>query len=103
VAQAPIDRLLAGAGGASFDLAVRGDADRVRRRLLDLPWVDGVADRVLDGIVDLRVQVADERRAERDLLRAVLADDTTEVVRFGATRTELEDVFVELVETGGRP
>jgi hypothetical protein len=53
-------------------------------------------------VVDLRVEVADERRAERELLRAVLADDATEVVRFGATRSELEDVFVELVETGGR-
>jgi ABC-2 type transport system ATP-binding protein len=102
VAQAPIDRLLAGAGGASFDVTVRGDADRVRRRLLDLPWVDEVAVHLLDGVVDLRVEVADERRAERELLRAVLADDATEVVRFGATRSELEDVFVELVETGGR-
>jgi ABC-2 type transport system ATP-binding protein len=102
VAQAPIDRLLAGAGSASFDVTVRGDADRVRRRLLDLPWVDEVAVHLLDGVVDLRVEVADERRAERELLRAVLADDATEVVRFGATRSELEDVFVELVETGGR-
>jgi ABC-2 type transport system ATP-binding protein len=102
VAQAPIDRLLARTAGASFDVAVRGDADGVRRRLLDLPWVDRVDLLALDGVVDLRVGVTDERRAELELLRAVLADDTTEVVRFGATRSELEDVFMELVETGGR-
>ncbi len=102
VAQAPIDRLLAGTGGASFDVTLRGDVEGVRRRLLDLPWVDQVQVLSMDGVVNLRVGVADERRAERDLLRAVLADDTTEVVRFGATRSELEDVFVELVETGGR-
>jgi ABC-2 type transport system ATP-binding protein len=102
VAQAPIERLLAGAGGASFDVAVRGHADGVRRRLLGLPWVERVDVLALDGVVDLRVGVSDEHRAERELLRAVLADPTTEVVRFGATRSELEDVFVELVETGGR-
>jgi ABC-2 type transport system ATP-binding protein len=102
VAQAPIDRLLAGTEGASFDVAVRGNADGVRHRLLELPWVERVDVLTLDGVVDLRVGVSDERRAERDLLRAVLADDTTEVVRFGATRSELEDVFVELVASGGR-
>lgn len=100
VAQAPIDQLLAGSGGPSYDVTVRGDADAARRRLVAQPWVNHVDAIALDGVVNLRVQVGDERAAERGLLRVVLADDEVEVARFAPTASELEDVFVALVEAG---
>jgi ABC-2 type transport system ATP-binding protein len=100
VAQAPIERLLAGTGAVTFDLSVRGDVGGVRQRLLDRSWVERVDTLHLDGVADLRIGVSDERAAERELLRAVLADTSVEVVRYGPTRSELEDVFVELVEAG---
>jgi ABC-2 type transport system ATP-binding protein len=100
VAQAPIGQLLAGSEGIDFDVTVRGDARAARSRLAAQPWIDRVETIPLDGAVNMRVQVRDERRAERDLLRVVLADDAIEVARFARTASELEDVFVELVEAG---
>lgn len=100
VAQAPIERLLAGSGGAAYDVTVRGDAEAVRRRLLAQPWVEEARVLPLDGVADVRVGVTDERAAEQDLLRVVLVDPAVEVVRFGQARSQLEDVFVELVEAG---
>jgi ABC-2 type transport system ATP-binding protein len=100
VAQAPIERLLAGPGVASFDVALRGDAEAAKRRLLARPWVETVTIHPVDDVAELRVGVGDEREAERELLRVVLADEELEVLRFAAVRSELEDVFVELVEAG---
>jgi ABC-2 type transport system ATP-binding protein len=100
IAQAPIEQLLAGSDGPSYDVTVRGDADAARSRLAAQPWVDHVEAIPLDGVVNLRVQVGDQRRAERELLRVVLADGQVEVTRFAATASGLEDVFVKLVEAG---
>jgi ABC-2 type transport system ATP-binding protein len=99
VAQAPIEQLL-GTAGISYDLAMRGDTEQARSRLLAQPWVEHVEVVPLNGSARLRVGVADERAAERELLRVVLADREVEVLRFAPTRTELEDVFVELVGAG---
>jgi ABC-2 type transport system ATP-binding protein len=102
VAQAPIDRLLAGSGAVTYDIALRGDGDRAADRLRAQRWVERVDALEFDGVADLRVSVNDARAAERSLLRVVLLDESAEVVRFGQTRSELEDVFVELVESGSR-
>jgi ABC-2 type transport system ATP-binding protein len=100
VAQAPIEQLLAGPDLATFDVAVRGDGEAARHRLLERPWVERVEAQQVDDVVELRVGVNDERLAERELLRVVLADTGLEVLRFVAARSQLEDVFVELVEAG---
>jgi ABC-2 type transport system ATP-binding protein len=100
IAQAPIEQLLAGSAGSSYDVRLRGDADAARIRLLAEPWVERVDAATSDGVVELRVGVRDERSAEQRLLRVVLADDTIDVVRFAPTRSQLEDVFVQLVEGG---
>ena len=104
VAQAPIEQLLGGSGGLSYDVALRGDVDGARERLRAQSWVEHVTAREVDGTVELRVAVADAEEAERDLLRVVLADPAVSVVRFAPVRSALEDIFVELVETEqGKP
>jgi len=98
VAQAPIGDLLAGSGGVAYDVALRGDGQAARARLQGEPWVEDVTLRERDGTAELRVTVSDAARAERDLLRVVLADPAVAVVGFAPVRSALEDVFVELVD-----
>ena len=100
-AQAPIEQLLTGSAGSSYEVTVRGDADAARSRLLAEPWVEHIDAVTLDGVDKLRVGVRDDRSAERRLLRVVLTDDTVDVAHFAPARSELEDVFVQLVEGGG--
>lgn len=102
IAQAPIEQLLGGTGGLSYDLALRGDHEAVRNRLLAVPWVEWVDVASSNGVAQVRVGVSDERAADRELLRVALVDPEVEVLRFAPTRSELEDVFVELVGAGAR-
>jgi len=98
VAQAPIDELLTASGGATYSVAMRGDSKTVWRRLKEQPWVSALSVSHANAIPHLQVAVRDEARAERDLLRLVMADPAVTVLEFGRTRHNLEDIFVNLVE-----
>jgi hypothetical protein len=98
VAQAPIQQLLAGSGGVAFELTLRGDDEAARQRLLGQSWTSDVELAKQDGIARLLVTVSDERAAERDLLRVVLTDIRVDVLSFTPKRSQLEDIFLELVE-----
>jgi ABC-2 type transport system ATP-binding protein len=99
VAQAPIEELLStNGGGTTYSIALRGDSDGVRRRLGQQPWVSALSATHTNASPHLQVAVRDQARAERDLLRVVMADPGVTVLEFGRTRHNLEDVFVDLVE-----
>jgi ABC-2 type transport system ATP-binding protein len=98
VAQAPIEELLGTNGGTSYSIALRGDSDGVWRRLEQQPWVSALSLTNTSASPHLQVTVRDQTRAERDLLRLVMADPAVTVLEFGRTRHNLEDVFVDLVE-----
>lgn len=102
VAQAEIGQLLGGSGSVGYEATMRGDHEGARKRLLAQPWVVDATTRVNDGAIELQVAVNDDDRAERELLRLLLADDQVDVTRFSKTVSELEDVFVELVEGAER-
>ena len=106
VAQAPIEQLLVGRGGAVFTLTLAGDAEPARARLAQSPWVTAVAERPgpaePDGTSTLEVSVSDPAAAEAQLLRLVLQDAATTVTAFGRRQHDLEDVFMDIVE-GGTP
>jgi ABC-2 type transport system ATP-binding protein len=70
--------------------------ERLTRALRDAPWTDRVD---VEGTV-LSVGVADEERASRELLPAVVAADVR-LSSFERVRPDLEHVFLRLV--GGRP
>jgi ABC-2 type transport system ATP-binding protein len=98
VAQAPIEQLLAGSGGVAFELTLRGDDEAARQRLLSQSWTSDVELSKQDGIARLLVTVSDARAAERALLRVVLIDTRVDVLSFTPKRSQLEDIFLELVE-----
>ena len=66
------------------------------------PWVTDI--REVPGVesLTLTVRVSDEDVARDRLLRLVLGHEDVQVVEFGRRRSELEDVFINVVEGGVR-
>ena len=100
VAQAPVAQLLAGRGATAYTIALRGDTDAARARVAAQPWVSSVEVTAQNGKAEWRVDVTDERAAEAQLLRLVLADGRAQVVDYGRRHPNLEQVFVDVVEGG---
>jgi ABC-2 type transport system ATP-binding protein len=97
VTQGPIDSLLDGDDGIVYTLGLAGDVNGARSRVEAQPWVSSVQSTRVNGHVLWRVSVTDERAAQAQLLRLVLADEQIEVSEFGREKVELESVFVELM------
>jgi ABC-2 type transport system ATP-binding protein len=101
IAQASIEELLAGSRGTVYAIELRGDAAAARARLRDQSWVADIHVVPDTDTVEWHVSVSDDRAAEEQLLRLMLADEQTTVTRFGRLTYKLEDVFMDLVEGNG--
>ncbi|GAB4574165.1 MAG: ABC transporter ATP-binding protein [Anaerolineae bacterium] len=101
VAQAPIEQLLAGSEGAVYTLTLQHAHESMQAALRALPWVREVsAAPTTNGLMHWHVSVSDEKTAEAQLLRMVLADERVNVIEFGRRKYELEDIFLSIVEGG---
>ncbi|MGB8362070.1 MAG: ABC transporter ATP-binding protein [Acidimicrobiia bacterium] len=96
VASATTDDLLNG-DSATYEVTVRGDGKGAVGALAGRPWANDPKATHHNGVTMVTVSVSDETAAENELLRTVMADGTT-VVGFGRKKTNLEDVFLGLVE-----
>jgi hypothetical protein len=65
-------------------------------------WVNNISTVAQNGAIAMTVSVSDERAAESELLRSVLATDDVVVTSFGRRHLNLEDVFLQLVKGHGR-
>jgi ABC-2 type transport system ATP-binding protein len=100
VAQAPIEELLLGSGGAAYQLMVKGCSENVRDAVRAQPWVSSLTETPVNGHVSWSIRVTDEAAAESNLLRMVLSEPTASVVEFGRQKYNLEEVFLNIVEGG---
>ncbi len=102
IAQAPIQELLSGdQRSCGFRLVVRAEPrslDEVCARLKAQPWVTGVEIAPYDGATEYRVCVTNAEAAETLLLPLVMRDMKLQICSFGRNQTNLEDVFLSLVE-----
>ena len=98
IAQAPIAELTAGNEGIVYSLSVRGNGKSAYQSILGRPWIESVTMDSSDANATLNVKVTDERLAEAELLRLILADSDTVVTQFGRRKYNLEEVFLEIVE-----
>jgi ABC-2 type transport system ATP-binding protein len=98
LAQAPIEELLAGAGGTVYHMAIKGDHTGAYTRISGQSWVSSVAVAHGNARTTLQIGVTDEEAAEDELLRLAIGAGDTTVTKFGRKRYELEDVFVDIVE-----
>jgi len=98
IAQAPIEQLMSGNDGIVYSLSVKGDGKSAHQNILGHPWVASVTVESTGADTTLNVKVTDERQAEAELLRLVLADANTVVTEFGRRKHNLEEIFLEIVE-----
>jgi ABC-2 type transport system ATP-binding protein len=97
IAQAPIQELMAGNDGILYSLTVRGDGKVAQKSIAGQPWVSSVSVVSSNGSTAMQVKVTDEKAAEAELLRLVLADLQTTVIEFGRKKHNLEEIFLEIV------
>ncbi|MFO7592079.1 MAG: ABC transporter ATP-binding protein [Acidimicrobiia bacterium] len=100
VAQAPIEHLLAGDEGTTFEVTLTGALAGLRAQVEELPWVTTVVTMPTDGDTRWRVAVSDEDLAEELLLRRLLSEPGVRVRAFRRSAVRLEDVFLDLVRGG---
>ncbi|MFX1368606.1 MAG: ABC transporter ATP-binding protein [Promethearchaeota archaeon] len=98
IAQAPIGELLAGTEGIAYTLILDGDTAQAYTRLSAEQWVTSISERKERNQTHWVVEVNDDSKAKKRLLRTVLADDGVDVVDFGLKEYELEEIFMKLVE-----
>ncbi len=96
VAQAPIDRLLAGNQAPVYTLVLKGDVSKVKEYVSSQPWVKSLQATPINGHVTWQVAVTDEAAAEAQLLRLVQSDSALIVLEFGRKTVDLEQVFLAL-------
>lgn len=97
VAQAPIDQLLSGNGKSVYSVTLKGDTARAKAAVTAQPWISSLEVLRKNGMTTWQVSVTDDEAAEAELLRLILADDSTRVLEFGRKRYDLEEVFLGLV------
>jgi ABC-type multidrug transport system ATPase subunit len=102
IAEAPIDELLAGDGGATkYDITLKSETEAAlastRERVVSQPWVQNLSVTRNDGLTCWQVSVTDEAAAEDQLQRLILEDRSLNVKHFGRKTYNLEEVFLELV------
>ncbi len=100
VAQAPIDELLSGSGGAMYRLTILGDAQLVQPLIASQSWVSAVQTERLNGHYRVQVSVSDPAQADDQLLGLVMSVPGVKVTDFGRAKVELEDVFLNLTGEG---
>jgi ABC-2 type transport system ATP-binding protein len=99
VAEAPIQELLVGKGSSvMFQVVVKGNAERAQERVGSQPWVQQILSTEKDGQTSWQVCVSDENAAEDQLLRLILEERDTRVLRFGRKTYNLEEVFMSIIE-----
>jgi ABC-2 type transport system ATP-binding protein len=101
IAQAPIEELMSGADGVVYSMTVRGDGKAAQECIKERPWVSSVSAVSSEGLTAMQVKVTDDKVAESELLRLVLADPAITVTEFGRKKHNLEEVFLDIV-TGDR-
>lgn len=101
VANAPTADLLRG-DGVVFEITVRGEGTAATQALKKRSWVDGIDAERRDGTTTLTVGVLDEGAADAELLSTVIDDGAAVVTHYGRKHTNLEDVFLGLVERQDR-
>lgn len=102
VVQSSLTELLTRGSEHTFFLSLTGNVATALAALRAQPWVTDVVEVPGDHACTLLIRVTDEEAVGRRLMRLVLTGDDVEVLAFGRHRSELEDVFVGLVEGDAR-
>ncbi|MCH8562894.1 ABC transporter ATP-binding protein [Nesterenkonia sp. YGD6] len=99
VLQSSLHELLDRTSEHVYDLTLEGDVDKALAALRRQPWIDEV--KVTDGDdgqVRCIVRATNGEAVRHKLLRLVLRHDGVNVISYSPRKSELEDVFLDVVE-----
>jgi len=99
VALAPLEELLSNGDKIIYSISLEGNTQNVAKRVSDLDWVSNLQVSHKNGAASWQVTVTNDQAAKADLLRIVLGDESVKVTDFRRKRYELEEVFLQIVET----
>jgi ABC-2 type transport system ATP-binding protein len=98
IAEASIEELLAGSGGVTYAVALKGQTEAARQHLSQQPWVSSITVAPgSNGHAEWLLNVSDEAQAENQLFKLLAAEDVV-VTEFGRKKYDLEEVFMGIVE-----
>ena len=100
VAYGPITELLAGGEGVAYEVQLKGDTESTYQRIASQPWVTGIHSSPHNNGVLWIVKVSDPAAAENSLFRLLAGEESVIVTDYHIKETNLEDVFVRIVEGG---
>ena len=100
VTHGSIEDLLAGSGGTEYIVKFKGNAMGVQKLILEQSWATNTQATEINGETTLVVSVSDPEKAETQLARLILIDETLVMTEFKRKTYELEEVFMEIVEGG---
>lgn len=98
IAHAPIGELLASDDDVVYSVALKGNPQRVQAFIAKQEWVAGIEVTPGKEQVVWNVSVTNQQAAESELLRLVLADESTTVTEFKLKQYNLEEVFLGIIE-----
>ncbi len=98
VVEAPVEELLAGGGGTTYTVVLKGDPSEAHSRVLSQAWVTNIEVAPEDGRTIWQVSVTDPEIAEAQLMHLVLMDEQLNVAEFAPKKYNLEEVYLDIVE-----
>ncbi len=101
VTTSPVAELQERYARSIFELEFEEDASPFISRLQAIPWLAKVERVTVNGSPTLRIQVTDINKAKLELPGIVVSSGLT-LLRYELTLPSLEDIFVELVDSGGK-
>jgi ABC-2 type transport system ATP-binding protein len=101
ITHGPIEDLLTGSGKTEFIVKIKGNTTGIQKLILEQSWVTQTQATEMNGETTLVVSVNDSEKAETQLARLFLVDETIVMTEFRRKTYELEEIFMEIVE-GGR-
>lgn len=96
----PIAELLAGTEGPVYSVTLTGNVETAYASVIEQPWVSNIKVSRSNGQAKWLVGVTEEKAAEDQLLKLLLADSQVNVAEFGRKKYELEEIFMNIVAGG---
>ncbi|MBN2045357.1 MAG: ABC transporter ATP-binding protein [Anaerolineales bacterium] len=98
VASGAIEQILNGQNGTIYNVIVKGNPLSVVEKLNQIPWISGISNAKLNGNHVLDINILDEAKAEKHLLRTILSDPEIIVAEYSRKKFELEEVFMDIIK-----
>lgn len=97
-AQASIDELLNSSNDSVYVVGLQGDTTPLHARIAAQSWINSVQVHGSNGSQKWHIHVADQNKAETELISLLTSDGNVKLTEFGQKKQGLEDLFVNLVE-----